>query len=238
MDKLYIFCQFDNSFNICYNRQCVLKKVQGKKYRRIVVKKVLKGIIIVSIIVLALVFNAESAKALRKVIAAHQSIEIYEVKENVRNIVELYEVDPNKEEVLRYREEQERIEQERIEQERLSNLREEIVNFSIQFIGNPYVSGGTSLIYGADCSGFVQAVYANFGYSLPRTTYEQAMIGDGMSMEEIKIGDIVSYGYNGYATHSALYIGDGMIIHASTPELGIRLDRIDIMPIITIRNII
>lgn len=117
-------------------------------------------------------------------------------------------------------------------------LASEIVNFSLQFIGNPYVSGGTSLTEGTDCSGFVQSVFANFGIYLPRSTFEQSVTGEEVSIENIEIGDIISYGYDGYVSHSALYIGDGMMVHASTPELGIRTDNIYIMPIITIRRVI
>ena len=80
-------------------------------------------------------------------------------------------------------------------------------------------------------------IYANFGYRLPRTTTGQAASGVGVSINEIQPGDIISYGYNGYPSHSALYIGNGMIIHASTPSGGIRYDSMYIMPIITIRRI-
>ena len=107
----------------------------------------------------------------------------------------------------------------------------------MQCVGNPHVYGGTSLTQGADCSGFVMAVYANFGVSLPRTTGGQAQSGYPVAMNDIMPGDIISYGYNGYVSHSALYVGNGMIVHASTPELGIRLDSMNIMPIITIRRI-
>ena len=113
----------------------------------------------------------------------------------------------------------------------------EVANFAMQFVGNPYVSGGTSLTNGADCSGFVMAVYANFGVSLPRTTTGQAQSGYPVDINNIQAGDIISYGYNGYVSHSALYVGNGMIVHASTPELGIRLDNMNIMPIVTIRRI-
>ena len=149
--------------------------------------------------------------------------------------------------------EQERLEAERLEQEEtrrqtvnnnidysIANTIEsnsEVANFAMQFVGNPYVYGGTSLTQGADCSGFVMAVYANFGVSLPRTTGGQAQSGYPVAMNDIMPGDIISYGYNGYVSHSALYVGNGMIVHASTPELGIRLDSMNIMPIITIRRI-
>ena len=149
--------------------------------------------------------------------------------------------------------EAERIEAERIEAERIEAERKEqedqrqnavnieansdVANYALQFVGNPYVSGGTSLTNGTDCSGFVMSVYSAFGISLPRTTGGQAQSGYGVSVDEAQPGDIVSYGYNGYVSHSALYIGNGMIVHASTPELGIRVDSMYIMPIITIRRI-
>ena len=146
-------------------------------------------------------------------------------------------------------EERQRVEAERIEREEAERIEaerqmtphiestSEIANFALQFVGNPYVAGGTSLTNGADCSGFVMSVYANFGISLPRTTGGQAQSGYGVSVDEIQPGDIVSYGYNGYPSHSALYIGNGMIVHASTPSLGIRTDSMYIMPIVAIRRI-
>ncbi len=149
--------------------------------------------------------------------------------------------------------EQEKLEQEKLEQERQLEIarnnelqsqtvvnvdaNSDIASYALQFVGNPYVYGGTSLTNGTDCSGFVMSVYAAFGISLPRTTAGQAQSGYGVSIDEAQPGDIVSYGYNGYVSHSALYIGNGMIVHASTPELGIRVDSMYIMPIITIRRI-
>ena len=81
-------------------------------------------------------------------------------------------------------------------------------------------------------------MYANFNIKLPRTTKEQASIGDKVLIEEIEPGDIISYGYNNQVSHSAIYVGDGLIIHSSTPNLGIRIDNMYIMPIITIRRVI
>ena len=125
-----------------------------------------------------------------------------------------------------------------LEQQKRLALKSELVEYSKQFVGNPYVSGGTSLTNGADCSGFVQTIYRTFNYNLPRTTAQQARVGTETTLEEIEIGDIVSYGYGESVTHSAIYIGNGMIIHASTPEGGIRIDKINIIPIVTIRRII
>ena len=93
-----------------------------------------------------------------------------------------------------------------------------IVDFAKQFVGNPYVWGGTSLTNGADCSGFVQSVYGNFGISLPRTSYEQETAGYEVSYADIQPGDLVCYG-----SHVAIYIGDGQIVHASNEAEGIKI---------------
>ena len=83
----------------------------------------------------------------------------------------------------------------------------------------------------------LKSVYANFGVSLPRTAPDQATVGYSVPVNEIQAGDIVSYGYNGYVSHSALYIGDNTIVHASTPSLGIRTDSMYIMPIVSVRRV-
>ena len=113
----------------------------------------------------------------------------------------------------------------------------DVASYAVQFVGNPYVYGGTSLTDGADCSGFVQSVYANFGVSLPRTAPAQSTVGYSVPVSEIQAGDIISYGYNGNVSHSALYIGDNTIVHASTPALGIRTDSMYIMPIVSVRRV-
>lgn len=113
----------------------------------------------------------------------------------------------------------------------------DLANYALQFVGNPYVYGGTSLTEGADCSGFVMKLYEQYGVTLPRTSGAQATVGYGVSIENAQPGDIISYGYNGVVSHSAIYIGNEMIVHASTPASGIRTDSMYIMPIITIRRI-
>lgn len=208
----------------------------------------LKRIFIFSIVLLLTLSNANGFQVVNAITILNKNIEIeiYEIKEEkevgtVENIIELYKTDPNNKEFLEYKQEQAKLE---MENYRLEKAKEErvayktkIVNFAKQFVGNPYVSGGTSLTNGADCSGFVQTVYASFGIKLPRTTDVQAKAGIEVSMDEIEVGDIVSYGYDGIASHSAIYIGDGRVVHASTPELGIRTDRIGMMPIVTIRRV-
>ena len=101
-------------------------------------------------------------------------------------------------------------------------LRQQIVDFALQFEGNPYVYGGTSLTNGADCSGFVMSVFAQFGYELPRVAAAQCAASQKKSAEEIEVGDLVFYG-DGGIDHVALYIGDGKIVHASTAATGIKV---------------
>lgn len=93
-----------------------------------------------------------------------------------------------------------------------------VVSYATQFVGNPYVWGGTSLTSGADCSGFVQSVYANFGVSLPRTSYEQQNAGYEVSYADAQPGDLICYG-----GHVAIYMGNGQIVHASNARDGIKV---------------
>ena len=101
----------------------------------------------------------------------------------------------------------------------ISTRGQEIADFAIQFVGNPYKYGGTSLTDGADCSGFVYAVYAHFGYQLPRSSYDQANAGYQVSVSDLKPGDLIFYRDFG---HVALYVGNGQVVHASTPQTGIK----------------
>ena len=110
---------------------------------------------------------------------------------------------------------------------------QEIARFACQFIGNPYVAGGTSLTNGADCSGFVLAVYKNFGYSLPRSSYAQSGAGRAVSYAEAQPGDIIYYG-----GHVGIYIGNGQIVHASTERTGIKITSATYRSIITVRRIV
>lgn len=97
-----------------------------------------------------------------------------------------------------------------------------VCDFALQFVGNPYVYGGTSLTDGTDCSGFTMSVYANFGVYLPHSSRAQANCGTEVSLSEVAPGDIIFY-KNGGTTigHAALYIGGGQVVHACNEKVGI-----------------
>ena len=101
-----------------------------------------------------------------------------------------------------------------------SDLGKKIAKYACQFVGNPYVSGGTSLTNGADCSGFTYRIYQDFGYSIPRTSYLQRSAGTEVSYENAQPGDLICYD-----GHVAMYIGGGMIVHASSAKTGIKVSR-------------
>ena len=103
-----------------------------------------------------------------------------------------------------------------------SNRASGIVSYAMQFLGNPYVWGGTSLTNGTDCSGFTMGIYSHFGYYLPRTSAAQAAATRTVSSSEVQVGDLFFYG-SGSVSHVALYIGGGQIIHASNARDGIKI---------------
>lgn len=108
----------------------------------------------------------------------------------------------------------------------VSDIRVDLVEYAKQFVGNPYVWGGTSLTKGADCSGFVQSVFKNFNVKLSRTSRTQANDGTTISVSELLPGDLIFYA-NGSGTinHVAIYIGGGQVVHASNPKSGIKINK-------------
>lgn len=101
--------------------------------------------------------------------------------------------------------------------------RNSIVNYALQFVGNPYVWGGTSLTKGADCSGFTQSVFRDNNISIPRDSRTQASSGKEVSIQNIQPGDLIFYTNSQTINHVALYIGNGKVIGASNPESGIKI---------------
>lgn len=118
------------------------------------------------------------------------------------------------------------------------NLRSDIVNFALQYVGCPYVHGGNSLTNGTDCSGFTSLVYAQFGYGLSRTPSGQlSSNGRSISLDEAQPGDIICYGKS-KCTHVGIYIGDGQIVHAANPRKGIVVYNVGYDNIIGVKNVI
>lgn len=109
----------------------------------------------------------------------------------------------------------------------------DIAQYACQFVGNPYVAGGTSLTNGADCSGFTQSVYKQYGYSIPRTSTAQRSAGKEVSYAEAQPGDLICY-----AGHVAIYLGGGRIVHASTARTGIKYGYATYKPILSVRRIV
>lgn len=105
----------------------------------------------------------------------------------------------------------------------VSDVRVDLCQYAKQFLGNPYVWGGTSLTGGADCSGFVLSVFSKYGVSLPHSSRAQANQGTSISASELKPGDLVFYAKGGTINHVAIYIGGGQVIHASSPKTGIKI---------------
>lgn len=101
-----------------------------------------------------------------------------------------------------------------------------IASYALQFVGNPYVYGGTSLTNGTDCSGFTMSVFRKFGISLPRTSGSQSGVGRKISVSEARAGDLIFYARNGHVNHVALCIGGGRVVHASNPSVGITTSNI------------
>ena len=107
----------------------------------------------------------------------------------------------------------------------------DIANYALQYVGCPYVAGGTSLSEGCDCSGFTQGVYSHFGIKIPRSSYAQSAGGEEVSYDDAQAGDIIYYG-----GHVGIYIGNNLIVHASTAATGIKISSAFYRSIITVRR--
>lgn len=114
-----------------------------------------------------------------------------------------------------------------------TNRGQQVADYALQFVGNPYVYGGTSLTNGADCSGFTMSVYAKFGVKLPHSSSAQRSSGRGVSYSQAKAGDIICY-----SGHVAIYIGNGQIVHASNERDGIKVSTATYKTILTVRRIL
>lgn len=114
-----------------------------------------------------------------------------------------------------------------------SDKGKQIAKYALQFVGNPYVAGGTSLTNGADCSGFTYRVYQDWGYSISRTSFSQRSDGQSVDYSDAQPGDILCY-----EGHVAMYIGGGKIVHASTAKTGIKVGNANYRPILAVRRII
>lgn len=110
---------------------------------------------------------------------------------------------------------------------------QDVVNYACQFVGNPYVYGGTSLTNGSDCSYFTQACFGHFGISLPRTSYEQRSSGQEVSYANAKAGDLICY-----AGHVAIYMGNGRIVHAANARQGICYTSATYRTIVSVRRVL
>lgn len=120
-----------------------------------------------------------------------------------------------------------------------SSLRSRIVNYALQFVGNPYVWGGTSLTRGTDCSGFTQSVLRNFGISIPRVSRDQAKAGRAVNSSQMRPGDLIFYtNSSGTINHVAMYIGNGQVVHAASRKSGIKISTWNYRSPAKIRNVI
>ena len=119
-----------------------------------------------------------------------------------------------------------------------TDLASQVINYALQFVGNPYVYGGNSLTSGTDCSGFTSLVFKHFGITLNRTAAGQAYNGRAVSLSDIRPGDIILHGYDGVIIHAALYIGNNQVVHALNENTGIVVTDYQIMPIISVRRVL
>ena len=122
---------------------------------------------------------------------------------------------------------------------RAASRRAQIVNYALQFLGNPYVWGGTSLTKGCDCSGFTMKVLGNYGISLPHYSVSQSQLGTKVSSGNMRPGDLIFYANSrGTINHVSMYIGNGQVVHAASRRSGIKISAWNYRKPVTIRNVI
>ena len=114
----------------------------------------------------------------------------------------------------------------------------QVINYALKFVGNPYVYGGNSLTNGTDCSGFTKLIYAEYGITLPRSAPAQSYSGTSIGLDNIMPGDLVFSGYDGQIGHVAIYIGNNKLVHALNSNVGIVVTDLYIMPILDVRRVI
>lgn len=114
----------------------------------------------------------------------------------------------------------------------------EVADYAVQFVGNPYEWGGTSLTKGADCSGFTMAVYKHFGYSLPHSSIDQRKCGKGVSWSKMQPGDLICYEEKDGVGHVGIYIGNNEVVHASSAKTGIKISQADYRAVNCVRRIV
>ena len=122
-----------------------------------------------------------------------------------------------------------------------AELRQAVVDYGLQFLGNRYIHGGSSLVNGTDCSGFTCFIYRDFGYAISRTpTGQLQSAGRSIDYSQIQPGDIICYSSNGgrSCTHVGLYIGNGQIVHEANSRKGVIVSAADYSPIVGIKSVI
>ena len=120
----------------------------------------------------------------------------------------------------------------------VSSTRQQLCDYALQFVGNPYVWGGTSLTKGADCSGFTMQIFKQYGVTLPHSSRSQAGYGKKITSSQARPGDLFFYGSNGVIGHVAIYIGGGQIVHAANSREGIKVSKCNYRNVMAVRSIL
>lgn len=184
-----------------------------------------------------LIIGKDAIEKAKEILAdAHPNVDLYTLEETaVESSFSVAETRAEEEARLAAEEAKRRAEEEaRLAAERaaLAAKGESVVSYAKQFLGNPYVWGGTSLTNGTDCSGFVKGVYAHFGIHMPRTSYAMRSVGRAVSYSEILPGDVICY-----SGHVGIYAGNGQIVNAIDESRGIGMSSATYTNIITIRRL-